>query len=248
MLLSAIRISLMCISFLAWMTTSVGWYFLLRCSNRRTFSNFTVTSVLFFILWLASTANLYKHLYLCPDITSASAGIAELLYNVGIILFSGYIIGKLKLYQGIKRIFHGFGRENFPIRLSPPRKRRKIILTEDQKIQIHKRLHSSDPIQSKVTLKALAKEVLIDRDVLSRYIKQEYGGKLSEVITSIRLQRAEEILTDESKTELTMIEVSEKVGFQSPSTFFEAFYKRHKMSPLMWKKRQQSERGLHNTP
>lgn len=248
MLLSAIKISLMCMSFLAWMTISTGWYFLLRYNKRRVFRDFTIISILLFILWLASTANLYKHLYLCPDITNLPGGIAELIYNVAVILCSGYIIWKLTLLQGIKWIFLCCGKEDFPIRLSPPRKRRKIILTEDQKIQIHKRLHSSDPIQSKVTLKALAKEVLIDRDVLSRYIKQEYGGKLSEVITSMRLQRAEEILTDESKTELTMIEVSEEVGFQSPSTFFEAFYKRHKMSPLMWKKRQQSERGLHNTP
>lgn len=248
MLLTAIKISLMCMSFLTWMTTGIGGYFLLRYNKRRTFRNFPVISILFFILWLASTVNLYKHLYLCPDVTNLPAGIAELVYNVAVISCSGYIIGKLTLYQGIKWIFLCWGKEDFPIRLSPPRKRRKIILTEEQKIQIHNRLHSSDSIQSKVTLKEMAKEVLIDRDVLSRYIKQEYGGNLSEVITSIRLQRAEEILTDESRTGLTMIEVSEEVGFQSPSTFFEAFYKRHKMSPLMWKKRQQSGTGPHNTP
>ncbi|MCD8182797.1 MAG: helix-turn-helix domain-containing protein [Bacteroides sp.] len=117
------------------------------------------------------------------------------------------------------------------------KEKRTFAPTEKQKQQIDNWINSPEFITSKITLEKITKDVVMNKTDLSAYIKQEYGDNLSDIITSRRLNRVEKVLSDEEKNNLTMVEVLEEGGFQAPSTFFQAFYERHKMSPLAWKKR-----------
>lgn len=232
------QILLICTSLLAWITTSLGGCILILY-YRKTLKNFTFTIPVLLTLWLICTYNLYKYFVLCQEFPDVFTYISGQLFNIIAILSSGYIIGRLVSNRIIKRKLkpHRLPTFNFqPINNPTPKKKRVFIPAEWQKNQIDKCLSSPEHIKSKLTLKQMSKDIMINRADLSTYIKKEYGSTFSKLINSIRLNRAEEFLSDERSKNLTLADILEESGFQATSTFFKVFRERHKMSPTNWKK------------
>lgn len=235
------QILLICTSLLAWITTSMGGCILILY-YRKTLKDFTFTIPVLLTLWLICTYNLYEYFVLCKETPNVFTYISGQLFNIIAISSSGYIIGRLVSNRIIKREFksHRLTMTTFNFQSankhSASKKKRIFIPAEWQKKQIDTWLSSPEHIKSKLTLKQMSKDIMINRADLSIYIQKEYGSKFSYLINSIRLNRAEKFLSDEQNDNLTLSEILEESGFQATSTFFKVFYERHKMSPTSWKK------------
>jgi YesN/AraC family two-component response regulator len=73
---------------------------------------------------------------------------------------------------------------------------------------------------SNLSVEKLAEELLLSRSNLYRKIKALTGNTATEFIRNVKLEKAKELLV---KTELTVSEISYKVGFSSPSYFTKCF-------------------------
>jgi AraC-like DNA-binding protein len=69
-------------------------------------------------------------------------------------------------------------------------------------------------------------------------VKTISNMSFSELLTSIRLQQAENLL---SHTLLSVSEISEKIGYKNPETFIRAFKKNYLLSPGQYRRNTISE-------
>lgn len=81
----------------------------------------------------------------------------------------------------------------------------------------------------------MAKDVMINKIDLSQFIKQEFGISLPDLNTSLRLNHAEKLLVSTAEEYQGMAELAEKCGYDSLSTFYNDFKKRHNMTPIKWR-------------
>ena len=78
----------------------------------------------------------------------------------------------------------------------------------------------------------LAKELCISRSGLFAKLKNITGDSPNNLIITSRLRKASELL---ESSELTITEISYRVGFGSPSYFAKSFSKAFGVSPLAWR-------------
>ncbi len=86
-----------------------------------------------------------------------------------------------------------------------------------------------------ITVNQLAIKLKTNRTYLSTYINKEYGCTFREWIGSMRIEMAKQILQDRS--EKTIEEVAEEVGFASSSHFVRFFSQRENLSPAKWREK-----------
>jgi AraC-like DNA-binding protein/mannose-6-phosphate isomerase-like protein (cupin superfamily) len=91
---------------------------------------------------------------------------------------------------------------------------------------------------STVTLRELADRFHYSVPYCSRMVKTISNMSFSELLTSIRLQQAENLL---SHTLLSVSEISEKIGYKNPETFIRAFKKNYLLSPGQYRRNTISE-------
>ncbi|WP_294593682.1 helix-turn-helix domain-containing protein [uncultured Bacteroides sp.] len=158
--------------------------------------------------------------------------IFDILFYLTTIMLGGYIIWNKK----ISRIIMHELKSIFPrIANLPTHSKRVPQLNEKQKDAVFIWLHKADNSKSKVNLKILAKEILINPATLSKFFKEEIGGSFANYIASRRLDNFEKSLLDNKQDDKSVIEKAEETGFQSSASFYRAFLKRHQVSPLKWK-------------
>lgn len=162
--------------------------------------------------------------------------VLDILNNLVTASLGGCIIWKKYFNLIIKREFRlSFPRiAAIPINSPTPTTKKVFRPNEKQQEEIYNWLYKPEISNSKVTLKLIAKDILIAPSALSAFIKQELGVKFSDYITSRRLDNAEKALIDKKKNK-TIIEIAEETGFQSTSAFYRDFAKRHQVSPLKWR-------------
>lgn len=90
-------------------------------------------------------------------------------------------------------------------------------------------LHNPD-----LTIGMLARRLSTNETYLSRYFNRQLGVSFPEYVSACRLNEAEVLLTSSAHS---VIAISEMVGFQTLSTFYQAFNARHQMPPSQWRKR-----------
>ncbi|MCV4566526.1 AraC family transcriptional regulator, partial [Escherichia coli] len=90
--------------------------------------------------------------------------------------------------------------------------------------------HFSDP---KLTLESVAQSLNVSPVYLSRIIKQELGVSFVNLLTEIRIKKAIQLLTS---TDLTINEISERVGYDTQHYFSTAFKKAVGMPPNQYRK------------
>ena len=159
----------------------------------------------------------------------------DILFYLVTIMLGGYIIWNKKISRIImyelKSIFPRIA--NISVNL-PAHSPKAPQLNEKQKDEVFVWLHKPEISKSKINLKIMAKDILINPGTLSKFIKEEIGGSLANYIVSLRLDNFEKSMLDK-KQDKSVTEMAEETGFQSIASFYRAFIKRHQVSPLKWK-------------
>lgn len=157
--------------------------------------------------------------------------LCNILYNLSVTLTGGYFLRQSVFYRTIKY------KIAFSLQPHSNTRRKEKIETiilfppEEEQLAKHLKKMLNNP---DLTLKMLAREVGKNATILSRYFNQQLGVRFSDYVTAHRLDEAEVLLKD---TDITVIEISELVGFQTSSTFYQAFNIRHNLPPSQWRKK-----------
>lgn len=85
---------------------------------------------------------------------------------------------------------------------------------------------------STITLKELSDDFHYNENYLSRLIKQSTGKIFSDILKQIRLNEAEKLL---STTELSVREISTRIGYIKPSYFYKFFKQHHGLTPMEYR-------------
>jgi len=130
-----------------------------------------------------------------------------------------------------------FGYRKYPILLSSPIQK---YLDSDQKMElsqsINKAIHQDKLFLDKnLSLHSFAKEVNSNSKYLSKYINNEYGKNFSSFITEFRILEAKSLLKDPAYNVYTIESIADMVGYNSKSSFNNAFKKIVGMTPSEFK-------------
>ncbi|MGL5254221.1 MAG: helix-turn-helix domain-containing protein [Brevinema sp.] len=87
----------------------------------------------------------------------------------------------------------------------------------------------------KINMEELAKELGSNRTYLSGFINSHYECSYYEWIARLRIEEAKNILRE--NPELTITQISERVGFSSNSHFTRLFTEKENLSPAKWRQR-----------
>lgn len=88
-------------------------------------------------------------------------------------------------------------------------------------------------LEHKITLDELANHNSVSKFHYHRIIKELTGDTLSELITSIRLQKAANLILTNKHS--TISEIANLCGYVSHSSFIKAFKKKYNYTPTQWK-------------
>ena len=84
-----------------------------------------------------------------------------------------------------------------------------------------------------VSLKELARVFHFSVPYCSRVVKEISGVSFQDLVTSIRLQQAENLL---SHTQMSIADIGDQTGYKNPETFIRAFQRIYHMSPSQYRK------------
>ncbi|MDQ0229379.1 response regulator transcription factor [Metabacillus malikii] len=104
-----------------------------------------------------------------------------------------------------------------------------IVRRAQQYIQAHY-------TESKMTLERVANTLNVSPVYLSRVIKQELGVSFVHLVTNLRIKKSVELLQN---TELAIVEIAEKVGYETQHYFSTSFKKVIGVSPNKYRKKLQ---------
>jgi AraC-like DNA-binding protein len=102
--------------------------------------------------------------------------------------------------------------------------------------QLKKWMEEKGFTTQRITIEQLSQELGTNRTYLSDYINSYYKQTFSEWINTLRIEEAKCILAN--KTDLSIGEVGENVGYTDKSNFGRQFIKRAGISPNNWRKSQ----------
>ncbi|NOU89868.1 helix-turn-helix domain-containing protein [Paenibacillus sp. LMG 31460] len=88
-------------------------------------------------------------------------------------------------------------------------------------------------MDSELCLDVVADRFRISKVYLSQFFKEQTGINFSDYLENLRMDRAKDLL---QTTELTILEISDKVGYSSSNTFCRAFKRLHGVSATSYKK------------
>ena len=108
------------------------------------------------------------------------------------------------------------------------------IAMESEEGKIKGWIDSEGYVRPGLTIKELADILHTNRTYLSGYIRTAYGVSFREWITGLRISYAKRILV--RNPELTIADISERSGFQTPSHFIRLFKENTGFSPARWRK------------
>lgn len=85
-----------------------------------------------------------------------------------------------------------------------------------------------------ITLNGLADHFHFSVPYCSKLIKTISGSSFSDLLTGIRLQQGENLLTH---TQMNITDISDKIGYKNPETFIRCFSRYYKVTPSQYRKR-----------
>lgn len=245
MLLFMLQILFICISFLTWICIS-SYGGIALCHHRSPTISCRKNLLILPTLWMISSFMVYVAL-LCLQMSPATCCFL-IACNVLLVLYAASLMRRHFFRHLLLRVQRCYADvSDFAScrwQASVSKRSRTFIPTAEQKQRIYNYLHSPELFRKKVTLTGMSRCVAIDRANLSRFIRQEFGVTLAELITSLRLNHAERLLSAPDKEDRTITEISEMCGFQALSSFYQAFRERHPVSPLEWKEQNHTKNRL----
>lgn len=171
-----------------------------------------------------------------------SNNLINIIYNTSVLFIGGYLLRQSIFYRNIKRRIGFYLLPN----ILHKNKTKQIEIEKGSNSIIQKKEdEEDDPVirllksptflyNPDLTLKLLARELGMNATSLSQYFSQKRGVPFPEYVTALRMKEAENLLLNSDRK---VIDISELVGFRTPSTFYIAFNTRHNMSPLQWRKK-----------
>lgn len=106
-----------------------------------------------------------------------------------------------------------------------------FTLKEEARVEVMVHMHLHNP---QLSIRLLARELGTNETYLSRYFNHQRKISFPEYVNTCRLDEAEKLL---KRTDATVAEIAEQVGFRTLSSFYLAFNARHQMPPAQWRKR-----------
>ncbi len=97
-------------------------------------------------------------------------------------------------------------------------------------------------IQQDITLESLAMELCTNQSYLSRHINAQFGQNFKAWINSLRIAESQRLLDDHH--DLSLIEVAERSGIPSNSTFYRNFVTVTGMTPAEYRRQKQSQNEI----
>ncbi|WNI38190.1 AraC family transcriptional regulator [Chryseobacterium sp. SG20098] len=91
-------------------------------------------------------------------------------------------------------------------------------------------------LNSSLTIQEVSGEIEIPVRELSLLINHQLGQHFYDFVNTYRIEHAMEILKDETKSKVTVLEILYEVGFNSKSSFNTAFKKRTGTTPTLYRK------------
>lgn len=166
--------------------------------------------------------------------------LSKLFYNFSVIALGVYLLSPSPTFRIIRRklTFYliPFPKVSHRSAHTPPDREKPIVwFTADEERQVSELLTTPGFLHNpNLTISMLANKLATNETYLSRYFNRQLGVSFPEYINSHRLVTAESLLKE---TDLSVVEISEQVGFQTLSTFYQAFNTKYKMPPSQWRKK-----------
>ncbi len=126
-----------------------------------------------------------------------------------------------KLLEQINQFFYYVGEVVVSSRISSIQN-----LTEEMKLYIKENYSDSN-----LSLTMLSDVFVMSESTLSKYFKSKLGINFSTYLEKLRLGEAEKLLIN---SQLSITEISCKVGYANTTTFYKAFKRKHGVSPTEW--------------
>lgn len=92
-------------------------------------------------------------------------------------------------------------------------------------------------LRTDLTLDQLADRLAVPKTHLSQVVNQRFGQSVTDLLSGYRLDESERLLRGEDAAHLTIQAIARRSGFRSRSAFYEAFRRRHGMTPSEFRRR-----------
>ncbi|WP_299712849.1 AraC family transcriptional regulator [uncultured Tenacibaculum sp.] len=124
------------------------------------------------------------------------------------------------------------------VNLSTSKEIEKEVEEDDTKIQdLKKYMEAEEPyLNPDLTIRKLAEHMKMPMRDLSVLINQKLNQHFFDFINEYRIEKAKKILSDVTKTKVTVLEILYEVGFNSKSSFNTAFKKHTGKTPTQYRK------------
>jgi AraC-like DNA-binding protein len=141
-------------------------------------------------------------------------------------------------YFGIKFINYTFSfgeiepiisEENSPVDMLP---KQNPSANKEIELKITHWIQNKEFVNHGITIEQLSKKLATNRTYLSKYINSSYEKTFNEWINDLRIEEAKQLLYN--NPQLSINQVSEKVGYANQSHFGRQFTKRVGVSPRLW--------------
>lgn len=116
----------------------------------------------------------------------------------------------------------------------------KVVAEENcsRLVEESKKIIEDNYSNPSLSLNKVAQTLHINKDYLSKLMKEELGFSFKEYLTKTRIQRAKELLENEG-INIKIYDISQKVGYQSQHYFSRVFRKHVGLSPMQFRNKKQ---------
>lgn len=201
--------------------------------NRKAFIRHINLSFLFMILlWIGVIAN--REISLLSEELLKSVFLLMLFYMIfGLAYFLMYHPQVLHSKKRVIQLFQGDNQD---------RKQYALLLDTDQKTAIREKLitlleQDKLYLSANLSLEVLGEKLEVSPRLVSQLINSEFNTNFSDFINSYRIEFAKQLLANYDSKALNVSEVVYKAGFNSTSSFYEAFKKNTGVTPKAYRKR-----------
>ena len=131
----------------------------------------------------------------------------------------------------LTRVFQLLGSQ-YEFSLSKQQRQRMNVILSNQIIDFMK-LHLNH-----ISIQMLTKEFHFHEDYFNRLLKSQTGMTYTEYLQMLRLEKAEQLLTD---TDNTIEQIAEEVGYRNKGYFYRIFVERRGCTPAQYRKKRQEK-------